>query len=671
MKMKNFIKRLTVSAVTAIMLSSVNAENTNIGFKEGNFSGWKMETGDYYRSTDGTVAYEWKGIVTEPNDRFTLINSAFSIDDPIIACDDFMENPFSDGSITLKIGASGYNVGAEGNKTDFAAAERAAYTFTVTEESSLLTLNYACVINDGSADSPSKHQKDQQPYFGWNITYKSPDGVVSTDSDLLFNSNDENTFVLMQTPTKQCPFSNAYKSLEDYRYLPWTTKVCDFTDKVGYEVTITFLTHDCLLSSSTSNEKAGGHEAYGYFHVKTAESSSSVEKQEPAKLEFHIDLASEICKGDSARLIIDTVGTEVSNKADLSLKVFAKEADGTEYEIGRLYEVNGLLEKKVSPSTTTSYRIEYKYQDQLIDTTLILNVIDFHVELKDTAICEGQSVELSANVLPEYSYIEWYDADMKNLGSGDVLVFPEYEGTSQPMSVVKYYAEVRSFMYMCKGALSTLNVTVYRPLSGNIEYKKYLCEGETVTLDASDYEATTYSWIIDGDTVSDSNRLIDTPKLGYSQYMVHMTRGVCEEDSYVGVSVNSAPKIKSIDSLSFREVDVVMDPDFGTEPFMFRVDDREWSNNSHIESLTYSTHTIMVMDAIGCVVEDTFVVNAPDLPFHGDGVESILADKANKIVNVYTASGVLIKSNVKRSEALEGLENGVYLVSDEKVVVKK
>ena len=47
MKMKNFIKRLTVSAVSAIMLSSVNAENTNIGFKEGNFSGWKMETGDY------------------------------------------------------------------------------------------------------------------------------------------------------------------------------------------------------------------------------------------------------------------------------------------------------------------------------------------------------------------------------------------------------------------------------------------------------------------------------------------------------------------------------------------------------------------------------------------------------------------------------------------------
>ena len=43
----------------------------------------------------------------------------------------------------------------------------------------------------------------------------------------------------------------------------------------------------------------------------------------------------------------------------------------------------------------------------------------------------------------------------------------------------------------------------------------------------------------------------------------------------------------------------------------------------------------------------------------------------NAIVNVYSASGALIKSKVKRSEALSGLEDGVYLVGGEKVVVKK
>ena len=39
-------------------------------------------------------------------------------------------------------------------------------------------------------------------------------------------------------------------------------------------------------------------------------------------------------------------------------------------------------------------------------------------------------------------------------------------------------------------------------------------------------------------------------------------------------------------------------------------------------------------------------------------------------VNVYSASGSLIKFNVKRSEALNGLENGIYLVGDERTVVK-
>ncbi len=53
------------------------------------------------------------------------------------------------------------------------------------------------------------------------------------------------------------------------------------------------------------------------------------------------------------------------------------------------------------------------------------------------------------------------------------------------------------------------------------------------------------------------------------------------------------------------------------------------------------------------------------------GVKSESSVSADPIVNVYTVSGALIKSNVKRSEALNGLENGVYLVGGEKVVVKK
>lgn len=49
--------------------------------------------------------------------------------------------------------------------------------------------------------------------------------------------------------------------------------------------------------------------------------------------------------------------------------------------------------------------------------------------------------------------------------------------------------------------------------------------------------------------------------------------------------------------------------------------------------------------------------------------ESILADE-NEIVNVYTVSGALIKANVKRSDALRGLTEGVYVVGNDKIIVK-
>ena len=50
-------------------------------------------------------------------------------------------------------------------------------------------------------------------------------------------------------------------------------------------------------------------------------------------------------------------------------------------------------------------------------------------------------------------------------------------------------------------------------------------------------------------------------------------------------------------------------------------------------------------------------------------VETIVADD-DEIVNVYTVSGALVKSNVKKSEALKGLSNGSYIVGDQKVIVK-
>ena len=52
------------------------------------------------------------------------------------------------------------------------------------------------------------------------------------------------------------------------------------------------------------------------------------------------------------------------------------------------------------------------------------------------------------------------------------------------------------------------------------------------------------------------------------------------------------------------------------------------------------------------------------------GIEAVAneAAEADKLVNVYTIGGVLVKSQVKKSDALNGLTNGLYIVDGKKVV---
>ena len=59
-------------------------------------------------------------------------------------------------------------------------------------------------------------------------------------------------------------------------------------------------------------------------------------------------------------------------------------------------------------------------------------------------------------------------------------------------------------------------------------------------------------------------------------------------------------------------------------------------------------------------------------PFYVEltGVEDVTADAENRPVDVYTLSGVRIRSNVEPGKALEGLSTGVYIVGNKKVYIK-
>jgi hypothetical protein len=69
------------------------------------------------------------------------------------------------------------------------------------------------------------------------------------------------------------------------------------------------------------------------------------------------------------------------------------------------------------------------------------------------------------------------------------------------------------------------------------------------------------------------------------------------------------------------------------------------------------------------VKNDINIVLLQDYPI---GVDQVAAEKENDpFVNVYTINGYLLKHHVKESEALEGLNRGIYIVGRKKVFVNK
>ena len=101
----------------------------------------------------------------------------------------------------------------------------------------------------------------------------------------------------------------------------------------------------------------------------------------------------------------------------------------------------------------------------------------------------------------------------------------------------------------------------------------------------------------------------------------------------------------------------VLDPD--AESFIY--------NTGKFDGKPGDTHTITISVTDGyCMSKATHIVTVEKQ----SAVDPITAENADDIVNVYTVSGALIKANVKRSEALKGLLEGIYVVGNEKMIVR-
>jgi hypothetical protein len=51
------------------------------------------------------------------------------------------------------------------------------------------------------------------------------------------------------------------------------------------------------------------------------------------------------------------------------------------------------------------------------------------------------------------------------------------------------------------------------------------------------------------------------------------------------------------------------------------------------------------------------------------GINQVLSNDPNEIVDVYTITGIKILSQIKREQAIMELSNGLYIVGKEKILI--
>lgn len=260
-----------------------NPEAPNLNFSQNNFNGWERYFGEFYAVDPAGDSYEYNWTpVTDTGERIKTINTVFE-QEGIIACDPFYTNPFQ-GSIVARIGQPLKTEGMIGGSNCLdrwknhkaAAAEKLSYTYYVGSNSNILNYNFAAVLHVPGTDP---HYGEQFPYFGIHVEVTHPTtGAVITvpcgTYNTIANSQSGGLIRFLEevdehgnVTYRDCRESDANNNAKEYVYRPWTSGTIDLRNYEGYKVTISVITHDCLVVCD-GYPVAGGHEAYGYFKAE-------------------------------------------------------------------------------------------------------------------------------------------------------------------------------------------------------------------------------------------------------------------------------------------------------------------------------------------------------------------------------------------------------------------
>jgi gliding motility-associated-like protein/uncharacterized repeat protein (TIGR01451 family) len=336
-----------------------------------------------------------------------------------------------------------------------------------------------------------------------------------------------------------------------------------------------------------------------------------------ASLRLSVNLAQKMCVGDQGiNLEIDTTGTGRFVYPDLYSMRIEEEVGGHKTELSG-WQLNGnKLFLEIHPNSDATYVVKQSYNGRELSDTVSITVLE---QIKITysptpTVCAGEQVTLSlSSVSPVGTVVTWSDPDNTIQGSliGDsVKATPLFQSGSGHQFTYRY--QITANYDICQVYTGEVTVKVDEPLTGTLSSDSPICEGETVTLDASSYGADEYAW--HSSNLSGSHggaTLTDRPLTG-ARYYVAMTRSKCAAVDSIEVSVNSRPRIVSIDSVGIRDRAVIVLDGYGTPPFDYGVDQEVATPDPVKRNLSYAVHSFYIQDAIGCKsIAQAHLVEAP------------------------------------------------------------
>lgn len=400
-----------------------------------------------------------------------------------------------------------------------------------------------------------------------------------------------------------------------------------------------------------------------------------------AELQLKTQFKDTVCLGTGEVMVIDTTGTGSFRQLNVipTLVVTANDGTNTIDITDKIVKVGDMLHIPLAPEVNTTYTVDFKYGTQALSSSEYVVVIPA-IEVTHPAtptLCEGEQVKLEVkDIQPVGTTVSWV-ADPTIIDGQTtpiVTVQPTYTSGVNHQSVAVY--KVIATNSIC-GTSRTFEVTVNvdEPISGEITGINAICEGQSTMLDASSFQAGTYSWMAAGTPLGVMD-VINVSPAQTTTYELNMTRGLCSASASYQVIVSTNPVIVRIDSVALRDREIILDPSYGTAPYTYSVDSREPDVNSIKKDLSFSTHIAKVVDAAGCSTTMQFAMEPPaiSIPEHfspnGDGTNDTwvcpsLADVyPNSLVSIYDRFGkLLIQFLGADADGWDGTYQGVPMPS--------